>query len=238
MKKIFLWSIWVIYVGYLLLSDLPPGPSLLHIDGATIQEVFDLSLNFWFVTPALFPATAPVLHPALEGIFNIVVAWGLLFWGFLIDRRGQRLPMVPFLVGTAFLTNVFYLPWLALRESQTEVSVERLSAMERMGEGRSLPLFLTGVVLASLGWGMFARPEFGDLAARWEGLLEIVGSDRLAHSFAVDMLVFWWFQSWLVGDDMKRRGWEDGFSLWVARLVPFFGLAIYFSRRPALELED
>ncbi len=235
MKKIFLWSIWVIYVGYLLLSDIPPGPSLLHIDGATIEEVWDLSLNFWFLTPLLTPEVAPVLHPTLEAIFNIVVAWALLFWGFLMDGRGQRWPMSLFLVGAAFLTNVFYLPWLALRDSQTEVSVEKLSRLERVAEGRSLPLFLTGVVLASLGWGMFARPEFGDLAARWQGLVEIVGSDRLAHSFAIDMLMFWLFQSWLVGDDMKRRDWEDGVSLWVARLVPFFGLAFYFCRRPGLK---
>ena len=110
---------WVIYIGYLLLSDFPPGASLLHTEPATLQTALALSLNFWFVLPLLFPASAPELNPLLEALFNLVVAWGLLFWGFLLDGRGQRWPMLPFLIGTAFLTNVFYLPWLALRSPQT-----------------------------------------------------------------------------------------------------------------------
>ena len=47
------------------------------------MEAINLSINFWFVTPLVFPSMAPVIHPALEGLFNIVVAWGALFVGFL-----------------------------------------------------------------------------------------------------------------------------------------------------------
>ena len=47
------------------------------------MEAINLSINFWFVTPLVFPSVAPVIHPALEGLFNIVVAWGALFFGFL-----------------------------------------------------------------------------------------------------------------------------------------------------------
>ena len=60
-------------------------------------------------------AESSAVHPALEALFNIVVAWGSLFVGFLSDGRRQRVPMLPFMVGTAFLTNVFYLPYLGLR---------------------------------------------------------------------------------------------------------------------------
>lgn len=82
--KAFAGIAWLVYVGYLLLSDLPPGNSLLHTQPETLQTAIDLSLNFWFVLPTVFPDAAPVLNPTLEGLFNIVVAWGLLFWGFLI----------------------------------------------------------------------------------------------------------------------------------------------------------
>ena len=234
LPKIIAASAWVVYVGYLLLSDLPPGPSLLHTQPETIQEALDLSLNFWFVLPAMFPNTAPVINPGLEGLFNIVVAWGLLFWGFLIDGRHQRFPLVPFLIGTAFLTNVFYLLWLAVRLDNPEVPQMPLTRAEKFAESKFLPIFLTGVVVASMVWGLWARPEFGDLTARWESLLTLISSDRLAYSFWIDMIVFWLFQGWLVKDDMVRRNYEHWGLLWVVRILPLFGLVIYFLKRPSL----
>lgn len=226
----------MIYVGYLLLSDLPPGPSLLHTRPETLQEALELSLNFWFVLPVLFPKVAPVLHPALEGLFNVVVAWGLLFWGFWVDGRGQRVPIVPFLLGTALLTNVFYLPWLALRHPNPQSPTGSLSVFEKLAESRWWPVALAGVLVASIAWSVWGRPEFGDMVARWQALTELVSSDRLAYSFFVDLIVFWLFQSWLVKDDMARRQWDSATALWITRLVPFLGLVWYLLRRPALPI--
>lgn len=232
--KAFLWGSWVVYVGYLLLSEWPPGESLLHTRPETLQMAMDLSLNFWFVMPMVVPHVTPVLHPALEALFNIVVAWGLLLWGFAIDGRQQRVPIVPFLVGTAFLTNVFYLPWLAIRWSNPIPPQLPLTRFETVAESRVWPSLLLGVFGVSLVWGAIARPEFGDLSARWIALVDLVKSDRLAYSFFMDLLVFWVFQSWLVKDDMARRQWHSPSMLWLTRLLPFLGLVIYFLRRPRL----
>lgn len=225
---------WVIYVGYLLLSDLPPGPSLLHTQPETLQEALDLSLNFWFILPLVFPASAPVLNPALEGLFNLVVAWGLLFWGFVGDGRGQRWPMVPFLIGTAFLTNVFYLPWLALRSPNPDPPTPPLTRWEQAAERRALPLMILVVAIASGLWAVWGRPEFGDFSTRMANLRDLLGRDRLTYSFAIDLLMFWLFQGWLVADDMARRQWHQPVALWLARLVPFFGLLGYLLWRPRL----
>ncbi len=225
---------WVIYIGYLLLSDFPPGASLLHTEPATLRLALDLSLNFGFVLPLLFPASAPELNPLLEALFNLVVAWGLLFWGFLLDGRGQRWPMLPFLIGTAFLTNVFYLPWLALRSPQTRPPNAPLNWLERLAEGRILPLGILAVILAVGAWAIWGHPGLSDWATRWQGLVALFGSDRLTYSFGVDLLVFWLFQGWLVPDDMARRQWQSAWALWVARLVPCFGLILYLGLRPAL----
>ena len=233
--RVFVGVAWLIYVGYLLLSDLPPGNSVLHTQPETLQTAIDLSLNFWFVMPSLFPEAAPILNPVLEGLFNIVVAWGLLFWGFLIDGRNQKLPILPFLIGTAFLTNVFYLPWLAFRQPNPQPPQTELSRLERLAESRIFPLTLSGVVLLSVGWAMVARPEFGNFSARWDSLLQLINSDRLAYSFWIDLLVFWLFQAWLVPDDMARRKWHDRGILWIARLIPFWGLVFYFLRRPTFK---
>ncbi|RZM82910.1 hypothetical protein [Leptolyngbya iicbica] len=228
------WLAWVVYVGYLLLSDLPPGPSLLHTSPDTLREAGALSLNFWFVLPALFPAQAPTLHPALEGLFNVVVTWGLLFWGFAIEGRQQRVPMLPFLIGTAFLTNVFYLPWLGLRQSRRDRPTRPLNRLETITESRAYPIALMIILLAAIAWGLWGRADFGSISDRWTDLVQIVQSDRLAYSFWIDLLVFWLFQGWLVPDDMARRQWQDPVALWSARLIPAFGLVIYFLRRPPI----
>lgn len=237
-SRVGLWGAWVGYVGYLLLSEGPPGDSLLHTRPETLHTAIALSLNFWFVTPLLFPHLAPVIHPALEGLFNLVVAWGLLFWGFAVDGRHQRVPILPFLLGTAFLTNVFYLPWLAIRRPQSEPPQLPLSPLERLGESRGWPLTLLGVLCVSFLWGAVARPEFGDLSARWSALVALVQRDRLAYSFVVDCVVFWVFQGWLVKDDMARRRWQNSTMLWVARLVPFVGLVIYLWQRPQFPIDS
>ena len=64
---------FLIYCQQLFLAEgqLLPGPSALALDTATWIEVRDLSLNFWFVGPSLFGGF-PVVHPGLEGIFNLV----------------------------------------------------------------------------------------------------------------------------------------------------------------------
>ena len=66
------------------------------------------------------------------------------------DGRGQKVPMLPFMVGTAFLTNVFYLPYLGLRSPSSAVeSVGDYSDNDRkaiqVGESRALPVLLVAV---------------------------------------------------------------------------------------------
>ncbi|BAY40642.1 hypothetical protein NIES2111_50290 [Nostoc sp. NIES-2111] len=236
LSRILIWTVWLIYIGYLLLSDLPPGLSLLHITSQTLQEIIDLSWNFWFVLPLISPSEAPINNPALEGLFNIVVTWGLLFWGFVIDGRNQRFSIIPFLIGTAFLTNLFFLPWLGLRQPNPQVSTKDLTVVEKVGESRIFPSILALVFVVCFIWAGFARPEYGDLNTRWEALLKLLFTDRLAYSFLIDMLVFWVFQSWLVKDDMARRQWHNDQVLWIVRFVPFWGLIIYFWQRPSLTI--
>lgn len=45
----------------------------------------DLSLNFLFILPAAAPSVAPVVHPALEGLFMLVVGWAGVLWVFAAD---------------------------------------------------------------------------------------------------------------------------------------------------------
>lgn len=215
----------------------------------SLAEAAALSLNFAFVTPLLLPTVAPILHPGLEGVFQIVVSWALLLVGFISDDgmgsehsddHARYVPSAPFLVGAAFLTNILYLPYLALRRPQTDGPVHvpkyRARTLLRVAESHLLPVAAVALFATAALWALFARPEFGGLAERWVSFRDLVDTDILAHSFAVDCGVFALFQAWLVPDDAHRRKWESDrrdAAVAAAAFIPFFGLAWYLWVRAA-----
>lgn len=234
---------WLAYVSIVFFSnDILPGPDATQLDGATWGEVLGLSLNFWLVAPLLHLPFSPALHPGLEGIFNLLLAWAAAFAGFLADGRPGRASgsMLPVIAGMQFLTNAVLLPYLVVRSPEEDklAYAEDLAPVERLvGEWKGLGPLLAAVGTGAVAWGCVARPEFGDLATRWGSLLELLSADRLASSFVVDLVLFAFFQGWLVDDDLRRRGVakEDATALRaLAKFVPFYGLCAYLAIRPKL----
>lgn len=238
---------WGLYVQQVFFGHNLPGPDATSLDPATWIEVKDLSLNFWLVGPFLFPDNFPVVHPVLEGLFNIVLAWSALFAGFLADQREPRdTGFFKVLVGMQLLTNAFFLPYLATRPSEEDLTETqqqlKLSAIEQVGESPVLPLLLCAVFFASVSWALFGRPElFG--ADRFDTFKELASTDRLTSSFIVDITSYSLFQAWLVPDDLKRRNvvTNDEKTKYLAlSAIPFIGLVVYFLVRrklPTLEEE-
>lgn len=246
--RVVTWASWAVYLAIVLFSEggLAPGNSALHTEPETIKEALDLSLNFWLVLPALAPSLAPVVDPALEGLFNVLICWALCFWGFTVDERDNAYPgtMLPYLVGALFLTNVFFLPMLALRTpraaepASAAIGASELTTVQRVTESRAFAL-VSGVVvpLVAIWWGCEARPEMvaPGLAERWEALVSLVSTDRLAFSFAADMAVFALFQGVLVSADAARRGVDQSAaSVIAAKCLPFVGLVAWLLSRPSL----
>lgn len=241
------------YQLFLAEQQLLPGPNALRLDPATWLEVRDLSLNFWFIGPFFFPTAFPIVHPVLEGLFNIVLAWSALFAGFLADGRSPRnTGFARSVAGMQFLTNAFYLSYLVTRPSENDNAIlpaarDTLSPLERLAESRLLPLLFTCVAIASLAWSLYARPDaFPD---RFSSFQDIIRNDRLSASFIVDLVLYSLFQAWLVPDDLKRRGVgidstlastsndsleRTGQKYLALSTIPFFGLAAYLLVRPPL----
>lgn len=234
---------WLLYCTIVFFSDgILPGPDATQLDPATWNEVLGLSLNFWLVAPLLKLPFAPALHPTLEGMFNLLLAWAAGFAGFAADGRPGRASgsMWPTLGGMQFLTNAVYLPYLVVRspEDGSVAYSEALDAPSRViGEWRGLGPLLALVGTGAVAWGVAARPEFGDLSTRWASFLQLLSGDRLGSSFVVDLVLFALFQGWLVDDDLRRRGVADGEAgalRAAAKLVPFYGLCAYLALRPPL----
>jgi hypothetical protein len=89
-----LWGVFALYAYALLLGTELPGEPAWAIQPHTLQSVLDLSLDFFYVAPALDAAglslfPAPEVHPAELALFNLVNAWSLMFLGLLAaDARG------------------------------------------------------------------------------------------------------------------------------------------------------
>lgn len=238
-------GIWVAYVYTVFFSDgILPGANALQLEQRTWEEVKDLSLNFFLVSPLLGLPFSPTVHPILEGVFNILLSWAALFAGFLSDERSNKpniFPILPAVAGMQFLTSAFLLPYLTLRSSETageRVYIEDLDTPAKIVENRWLGPFLGTVGAGALTWGAIARAsDFGGLEERMSSFWQLISIDRVGSSFLVDLAIFAAFQGWLVDDDLRRRGVaDDELSVLrnTAKYVPFFGLAAYMFLRPTL----
>lgn len=83
------------------------------------------------------PPPPKQVHPASLAIFNVVNAWSIMFLGLIArDPRGRDLPQAQNLwLGQVFLTNVFFIPYLALRAGpQPQPPKVRLSTMRAFSD--------------------------------------------------------------------------------------------------------
>ena len=244
-----------LYFGFFFLSPIPPGPNVLETPVSDfLDTVLSLSYNFFYVYPlaesllsSVLPiATAPVNDPIYEAIFNVAIAHSLLFIGFAADGRkatddasvGTN-AFAPFLAAMPFATNLAYLAYLGTRSEPLQGPPKQpLNWLEELGEAPALPLSMLAVLALSLGWAVFARPEFGLPGTRPDLLATLLDSERLAYALLGDCAFFGLFQGWLLEDDLARRDpispTEREALLRIGRYVPFVGLAYYLLRRPAL----
>jgi hypothetical protein len=141
-----------------------------------------------------------------------------------------------------FLTNIVWLPYLALRVPLARTNLEsgdkRQSRLKiprplvRAVQSKALPLYSVTVLY---GAAARASPELPvDAVTRLHELARLCQEDILSASFAADWCVFAFTQSWLVADDVALRKWtgvraERASS--VARIIPFLGLAWYLLER-------
>lgn len=239
-------AVWATYMYVVFFSDWFFGLPATALEYRTWIEVRDLSLNFFFVSPLLGLPFAPVVHPMLEGTFNLLLSWAALFAGFLSDDRKNKpniLPMLPMVAGMQFLTSAFLLPYLVTRSTETKegpIFKEELPQPAQLVESPILGATMATVGVGSLFWAVFARAnEFGDLSERWVSFLDLLSIDRVGSSFIVDLVIFALFQGWLVEDDIKRRAGDTNSTLVkAAKYVPFLGLAAYLTFRPPLPSFD
>ena len=226
--SILLWLLAITYTYLLLLSPpnlIVPGNPVWAIAPETVREILSESLNFFFVLPILNRLgiglmQSPVVHPIAEAFFNFAEAWIFMFLPLLLaDRRGRNLPRVWLWSLAMFLTNVFLIPYMALRATQP---LQLEGEYQKGGLARGFGGTALVVSTIAILWGCLALPEFGDLTARLDYFVEQLQTNRVTIAFAIDLVLFYLFQVILLGAiepvGSKKRS---------LRFLPFWGLAIW-----------
>jgi len=244
-----LWGAEAAYILWLFLLPYAPGDPVWAISQATISDLIGLSLNFFFILPLLNSAgvhlmESPVLHPMAEGLFNIVIAWTLLFAPLLFtdSRRDRYKGSLDVLWGCQmFLTNTFLIPYMAIRlndlgADQSPPPRSQLGSV--MVKGAQVVGAVGGAVcILSIVWALFGRADagFGDIAERWEYVQNYVSSERAAYAFLWDILLYSIFQPWLIGDNIQNVKADATEFVNIVKFIPVVGLVAYLF---CLEKED
>eukprot|EP00775_Hariotina_reticulata_P009058 gene9058-9229_t len=111
-------AVWALYTGYIftvMFSTAVPGQPV----WSTPPEE---SINIWWINDLLTSAHLSFIQhvpspPVSEALFNFVLAWALLFLPVIItDGPSQKVQNKAWwMTGIMFLTNVFFIPFMALR---------------------------------------------------------------------------------------------------------------------------
>ncbi|GFR41781.1 hypothetical protein Agub_g2542, partial [Astrephomene gubernaculifera] len=119
------WAFYAGYTGYIMLGPWAPGAPVYATPPQVLSEVFHESLNFFYVNIALAvahlnPVPCVPAPPVSEALFNFMAAWSLAALPYMLaDGRSRKLGgggrLAAWWAGIMFLTNVFYIPYLALR---------------------------------------------------------------------------------------------------------------------------
>ncbi|GAB2228550.1 hypothetical protein Droror1_Dr00022670 [Drosera rotundifolia] len=236
-----LWVMEGVYVFWLFFLPFAPGDPVWAISSETISSLLGLSLNFFFILPAVNSVgfhlmEAQVLHPMSEGLFNFVVAWTLMFAPVLYTdwRRDRYTGSLDVLWGfQMFLTNTVLIPYMAIRlnEADPENSNSKPSKLgSLMFNGAPVVGLIGGAVsIVSILWAIYGRGDgdFGSVSERWEFLISYLGSERLAYAFIWDIVLYTVFQPWLIIDNLQNvRRSRVGIVKYLG-FVPVLGLVAY-----------
>ena len=228
----------VSYCYILLLSpngQLVPGDAAWQIQPEQINEVIKCSTDFFFIlsglerlgiqTPGLHDMfiSGQALHPMTQGLFNFAEAYIFMFLPVLLSdlslrRRVASQDVTRRWAASMFLTNVFFIPMMAARaNAAASVDAEDTDDADISKTFRRV----FGVIglcvgIFSLAYAFFGGgADYGSVSDRLHFYSDQLASNRIALAFTVDVILFAYFQSRLLGRE-PHQWWEN---------FPFFGLA-------------
>ena len=205
-----LWLIKASFIGYLLFLA-PP----FHWESTKSLIVKLLTLQWNAINPVIF------------SLFCLVGVWILIYSSLLFfDGRMQSIPFYPFALASLGSGVIGLIPYLALREPNTEFTGEKdrlLRILDSRSTGIILMLFTLGLLIYAL------------IAGDWGEFWQLFKSDRFLNGMSLAFGLFCLVFPSALGDDMVRRGYlRDSQLFWLIALTPLLGSLAYLCWRPPI----
>ncbi|KAI8473351.1 MAG: hypothetical protein J3K34DRAFT_519018 [Monoraphidium minutum] len=226
-----LWATYLTYSIGVLASGLPPGPPAWATPGPVLAEVFDESVNIFWINETLrnlnlSPIPVVPHHPVSEAVFNFVIAWAVMFIPVILsDAASKKVSnKAAWCTAIAFTTNLAFVPFLALRAAPEPAVGGRPGAKPAPGGTQAAPGWGGAAGVAALAmcglsvaWAAVGRPEMaGGLAERAAYFKEEISTNRVFWAFFLDCGLFSVWQAILLSGAKPQH-----------RFVPLLGLAAW-----------
>jgi hypothetical protein len=207
-RKIAFWSIWVGFIGYIVLFAPPIRPD-------TLQLLQNLFTGQW-----------QLINPIVLSIFNLVGICLLIHSCLLFfDGRMQKIPAWPFVLASVGTGVIGLLPYFALREPNQEFSGSKDTWLKLL-DSRWTGVILSLNAIALIAYGLM----FGD----WGNFVEQFQTSKFINGMSLAVCLLVLLLPALLGDDMARRGVKNSSLFWVVTLLPLVGPLVYLCIRPPL----
>ena len=209
-QKLLLWLTKASFITYLLFLA-PP----FHWESTKSLIVKLLTLQWNAINPVIF------------SLFCLVGVWILIYSSLLFfDGRMQSIPFYPFAIASVGTGVVGLIPYLAMRESNTEFTGEK-DTLLRILDSRSTGIVLMLFTLCLLIYALIA----GDWVEFWQ----LMSSDRFINGMSLAFGLFCLIFPSALGDDMACRGYlRDSRLFWFIALTPLLGSLAYLCWRPSI----
>jgi len=200
--------LWLGFVTYAFFLAPPDQPN-------TFELIKNLSTGRW-----------NGINPLIISLFNIMGVFPMIYSCLLfIDGRAQKISVAPFAVASFGVGAFAILPYLFLREPNTEFPGDK-NWLIKILDSRitGILLFISAVILVSYG---LINGDWGDFIGQWQ-------TSRFIHVMSLDFCLLCLLFPALLGDDMARRGINNTALFWITALIPLFGALLYLSVRSPL----
>lgn len=207
-RKIGFIVLWLGFVTYAFFLAPPEQPN-------TFELIKNLSTGKW-----------DGINPLIISLFNIMGVFPIIYSCLLfIDGRAQKISAAPFAVASFGVGAFALLPYLFLREPNTEFPGDK-NWLIKILDSRitGVLLFISALILVSYG---LVNGDWGDFIGQWQ-------TSRFIHVMSLDFCLLCLLFPALLGDDMARRGMNNPTLFWIAALIPLFGALGYLCVRSPL----
>ena len=177
------------------------------------------------------------INPIFVSLFNFLGVLPAVYASLLLPgSKDQKIPALPFVMGSFALGFFGVGPYLCLRKLKTSVS-----SSER---GRGSILFeFKGTSIALLGFSMFlAYYALSGVVSDGSCLgdfIDLFKTQRLVHVSTIDFTILSLAMWDPLQEDMKRRGWQETHSkAAIVSALPVIGPVSYLLFRNSLPIDD